>query len=256
MTDEQIQEGKRRADAWPPARLALCATTFPGKVTTSGRGLLPPPGCGEETPVDDLASLEARASSGDSSSQCWLGHAYSFGAGVEKNYEEAFHWYSLSAEQGHSAAQYALGNFYEYGRSVEKDMDQARDWYRKAGEQDLSAAQAKVGHFHSTAGEHEEAAIWTQKAAQKGDLMARANLASMYADGRGVPRDHVAAYTWLLGIQNDVCTFDMEPWRMFENGTDVFGLAELRNREASKLSAEEKAEAEHRAATSSSQGAK
>jgi TPR repeat protein len=111
-------------------------------------------------------------------------------------------------------------------------------------------SQAKVGHFYSTAGEHVEAASWTQKAAQQGDLMARANLATMYADGRGVLRDHAAAYTWLLGIRNDVCAFDLESWKVYENAsTNIAGLAELRHREATKLSAEEKAEAERRAAT-------
>jgi TPR repeat protein len=246
MTESQIQEGKRLSEAWPPARLALCATTFPGKRTSTGRGLLSPPSCGEITPANGLSSLEARASSGDTASQCWLGYAYYYGVGVEKNHENALHWYALSAEQGNAIAQWGLGNLYEYGRGVEEDIEKALDWYKKAAEQGLSEAEAKVGHYLAIAEEHEEAARWNQKAAQKGDLMARANLARMYADGRGVPRDHVAAYAWFSSIKNDVCAFDLESWRAYESSTDIFELVELGNREASKLSAEKKAEAERR----------
>ena len=104
----------------------------------------------------------------------------------------------------------------------------------------------KWGHYYAIAEEHEEAARWNQKAAQNGDLMARENLARMYADGRGVPRDHVAAYAWFSSIKIDVCTFDLESWRVYESGADISGLVELGNREASKLSAEEKAKAERR----------
>jgi TPR repeat protein len=37
---------------------------------------------------------------------------------------------------------------------------------------------------------------WYQYCADRGHVFAQRNLARMYADGAGVPRDYVAAYMW------------------------------------------------------------
>jgi len=99
----------------------------------------------------------------------YLGYAYCFGIGVEKdrgkakeffqkamefgspiapfglgaifykerNDDEAYRLFRLGAEQGNESAQQMLGDCYEHGRGIAVDLQQAKEWYRKA---------AAVGH--------------------------------------------------------------------------------------------------------------
>jgi TPR repeat protein len=248
MSPADIEEANRRAEQWPPWRVALCATMFPGEANPTTASPFAPPSCSENAPsftVEGIAELERDAGDGDPTAQCWLGHAFAFGRGVRQSHEEAASWFQEAARQGHAAAQYALGNFFEYGRGVEGDIDQAVSWYRKAAEQGLPAAQAKVGFIYSGQRRFKEAVEWIRKAAEQGDLMAQINLASMYADGQGVPRDHTSAYAWILIARNQACSLDTEAWE--KHDVDPQRLPKLRNREAAKLSPEQKNEAERRA---------
>ena len=42
-----------------------------------------------------------------------------------------------------------------------------------------------------------EAVLWTRKAAEQGHYWAQFRLGEMYADGDGVPKNHIQAYAWL-----------------------------------------------------------
>ena len=72
------------------------------------------------------------AENGYAPSQNNLGVLYSKGRGVEKNEKEAFKWYLKAAKQGDDVAQCNVGRIYFYGIGTDKDTDEARKWLRKA----------------------------------------------------------------------------------------------------------------------------
>ena len=75
-----------------------------------------------------LEELRKMAEDGDSSAQFAVGAHYAAGEDVPQDYGEAFHWFSLAAEQNHVAAQSALGGFYWAGRGVPIDLVKAYFW--------------------------------------------------------------------------------------------------------------------------------
>ncbi len=92
-----------------------------------------------------------------------MGLMYDLGTGVPEDYEEAFKWYRLSAEQGYADAQNNLATLYEEGEGVERNSKEAVKWY--------------------------------ELAAQQGNFDAPNNLGTMYLKGIGV-RNYVTAYMW------------------------------------------------------------
>ena len=60
---------------------------------------------------------------------------YKNGNGVPQDYEAAFKWYSLAAEQGDAASQNNLGFMYAEGQGTKQDLNFAYMWW------DISASQ-------------------------------------------------------------------------------------------------------------------
>ena len=56
------------------------------------------------------------------------------GEGVERDYEKAFEYTLLAAEQGHPKSCYNIGWSYEQGEGVEQDYDEALKYYKLASE--------------------------------------------------------------------------------------------------------------------------
>ena len=56
------------------------------------------------------------------------------GEGVEQDYNLAYQYFTMSAEQGHASAMVDVGLCYEYGRGVEIDKTEAVKWYKKAAD--------------------------------------------------------------------------------------------------------------------------
>ena len=76
--------------------------------------------------------------------QCQVGFCYLEGIGVERNFEKAFYWCLLAAEQGDWDAQYNLASMYEDGLYVEKDLEKAKHWYLCAANQGHKLAMKKI----------------------------------------------------------------------------------------------------------------
>ena len=112
----------------------------------------------------DVATLKAKAESGDAKAQYNLGFMYDKGLGVPQDATQALHWYGKAAEQGHVNAQFHLGTLYEQGLGVAQDNALAASWYRKSAEQGLDHAQYR--------------------------------LSLMYLGGLGVSRDFMEAHKW------------------------------------------------------------
>jgi hypothetical protein len=85
-----------------------------------------------------LRLLRPLADQGNAGAQDRLGLMYEEGAGVPKDYDQAYNWYSKAAEQGDGDAQEALaiadaqqnlGRFYDIERGVPQNYLQAYKWY-------------------------------------------------------------------------------------------------------------------------------
>ena len=61
------------------------------------------------------------------------------------DYEKAFAWFKMSADQGYASAQNSLGDCYYEGKGVEQDYRKAIEWYQKAAGQGYDEAQYHLG---------------------------------------------------------------------------------------------------------------
>jgi len=83
-----------------------------------------------------------KAENGDTEAQFKLARLYKVGFGkIDRNYEEAFKWFTLAAENGHIEAQFNLGLMYEYGYGVTENYKKALEWYKLAAKQGHAEAQ-------------------------------------------------------------------------------------------------------------------
>lgn len=179
---------------------------------------------------------KARAEQGDAASQLALGNLYQSGAGVEKNFKQAFKWHRKAAEQGLgraqyrlgldyagglgtkmsqveatvwfrraaegglAQAQYTLGMCYENGRGVDGDDVEAVRWFRQAAAQKFPDAEAELGQCHldgvGATKDIVEGLMWLQRAAAHGSAIGESRLGTCYERGTGVPKDSVQAYKW------------------------------------------------------------
>ncbi|HKF02214.1 MAG TPA: tetratricopeptide repeat protein, partial [Candidatus Sulfotelmatobacter sp.] len=132
-----------------------------------------------KTPAN-FARLLDQAHTGDPFSQFQAGLAYETGAGTERNYIEAAHWYRLAADHGTSGAQNNLGGLYSRGLGVQQDDREALKWYLRAASDGYPAAQNNVGFMYAngrgTVQDVNVAFNWYRKAAEKGYAAAENNL--------------------------------------------------------------------------------
>ncbi|MGF1802175.1 hypothetical protein L4D11_16000 [Vibrio gigantis] len=91
----------------------------------------------------------------DAGSQYQLAQAYELGTDVAKNIDDAFYWYSQSADNGNADAQFKLGEWYLAGTSVEQDNKQALEWFIKAALQGNKQAPLEVAKIYESSLEKE-----------------------------------------------------------------------------------------------------
>lgn len=65
-------------------------------------------------------------------SQYYLGKAYSYGIGVEKDSKKAFEYAKKSADKNNSSGLNLLGVMYQYGEGIEKDESKAFEYYKQS----------------------------------------------------------------------------------------------------------------------------
>ncbi|WP_457577173.1 tetratricopeptide repeat protein [Desulfomarina sp.] len=79
-----------------------------------------------------------------------LAEAFFQGNVTLKNYSEAIHWYSLSAEHGDSEAQNTLGYLYFTGRGVDRNEEKGAAYFLQAARNNHPQAQFNVGIMYLT----------------------------------------------------------------------------------------------------------
>jgi TPR repeat protein len=137
-----------------------------------------------------LASPQARAGFADGVK------AYEAG-----DYAGAYAAWSPLAEGGDVAAMRNLGHLYRWGQGVERDIQQAMHWYRRAAETGFARAQANLAAIYlqgdeGVAVDYAEARKWFEAAAKQGHAVAQYNLGLMYELGLGVEKNEAVALGW------------------------------------------------------------
>ena len=140
------------------------------------------------------------ADKGNSEAQKKLGDMYVYGQGVPKNNIKALEWYEKSAMQGNTEVLGLIGNLWFEGIDGKIDFSVALDYYLKASEKDDAFSQYRVGYIYynglDTPEDHSKAFHWYTKAANNGDISGRYCLAKMYYYGEGTEQSYEKAFKW------------------------------------------------------------
>jgi TPR repeat protein len=119
-----------------------------------------------------LQLLRDSAEKGNVSALVQLGLLYEGGKYVRKNYNEAFHWFSLAADKGDPEAQLQLGGCYQYGLGTTPDFVMAAKSYRRSAEQTNYVAMKSLGYMLMNGlgmdKDLEAAKFWLTRAAKEG----------------------------------------------------------------------------------------
>ncbi|HEX7927830.1 MAG TPA: SEL1-like repeat protein [bacterium] len=161
-------------------------------------------------------SLMGLASENVAEASYQLGQLYERGQGLPPNLPKAVTAYTRAANQLHLAAQVRLAELYEQGKGIRRDEAAAAEWYGKAAHQGHGESQLRYGLIllrgRGVPVNKPEAARWIGEAASNGIPGAIAplrelgaagiagaqyKLASLYAEGKGVPQDGKQAVDWL-----------------------------------------------------------
>jgi TPR repeat protein len=132
-----------------------------------------------------------------------LGNMYAHGRGVAgRSVRQALYWYRRAAEQGAANAQFTLGVMYANGQGVHRDEALAVEWYRRAAGAGRCQRPEQPGrHVRDRPGRaagRRAGGVLVRLAAEQGHALAQYNLGGMYNSGRGVARDSVRSYMWML----------------------------------------------------------
>lgn len=88
---------------------------------------------------DDAArEFATLAKQGDARGEYYLALLYEEGQGVERDFQQALHWYTKAAGVGDVDAAFALGRMHAQGTGVPRDLVAAYVWYSRA---------ARGGHY-------------------------------------------------------------------------------------------------------------
>ena len=98
-------------------------------------------------------SNAADSSPKDSASQYQLAQAYELGIGVSQNIDDAFYWYSQSAENGSANAQFKLAELYLAGTDGKPDNKLALEWFIKAALQGNKQATVEIAKLYESSPE-------------------------------------------------------------------------------------------------------
>jgi hypothetical protein len=152
--------------------------------------------------VEDLQSLEDKASAGDPEAESLLALALRSGTLLRRDDAEAIRLLRKAADQGSMAAQESLGIFSAMGIGMEQPSPaEALVWYKKAAQQGSLDAATNIALMYDDGRgvpkDPAQAMIWFRRAAEGGDATAQYNLALIYGRGNEVPQDYKESVRWL-----------------------------------------------------------
>ncbi|MFP5394456.1 MAG: tetratricopeptide repeat protein, partial [Gammaproteobacteria bacterium] len=126
---------------------------------------------------------------------------YDSGQGVERDVQQAIHWFRKAAEQGYAPAQFNLGLRFDKGDGVAQDSAAAIAWYERAATQGHASAQYNLALIHdgSHGGARDDAAAavralragacdYLTKPARRAELLGALEAAARAGGAAGRPR--------------------------------------------------------------------
>jgi TPR repeat protein len=143
---------------------------------------------------------------GDNMGQWFMGQCLQTGNGTATNLSEAAEWFTKSAQQNNPLAQMALGICYLNGQGVATNKVEGFRWLQAAADTGAAMPQFMLGFAYQNEAmlgtkapeSAKKAAEWFTKAADQGLESAQFFLGQCYQYGRGVDKDLVEAYKWML----------------------------------------------------------
>lgn len=115
----------------------------------------------------------------------YLGKAYLYAMGVEKNQKKAFEYAQKSADKNNPSGLNLLGVMYQYGDGIEKDVLQALMYYKQAANLGNTKSMKNLSIAYATGDiikkDYNEAEKWLLKAYEYGGELISYDLAHFYA---------------------------------------------------------------------------
>ena len=134
-----------------------------------------------------VSMFEELARDGSLESQKRLAEIHADGEVGDVDFDQAFKWLLMAADQGDAESQMAVGASYSTGQSgVARDLKEAVRWLRKSADQDFGPAQMMLGvHYWKGLGLEEDltaAKQWLERAIRAGEVEAEALLSDLKAE--------------------------------------------------------------------------
>jgi TPR repeat protein len=161
----------------------------------------------KKSPQDAALWYLKAAEQGNYLAQRRIGEMFEFGEGIPPDHEKALEWIRKADAFGPNAA-LSIAKKYEGGRGYPKDLKRAEEWHLLGAVRGFAEAQNELGEFYEACGDQylADALRWYHKAAASvpsssgttatAASKAMANLAKLYASGKGVPQDYAVAANW------------------------------------------------------------
>lgn len=158
----------------------------------------------EETVLQKLTRM---AGEGDVNSQLSLGYMYLYGEdGVGVDYNKAFEYYKMAADQNDNVAVNNLGSLYFSGIGTEADPQMAMNMFQKASDLGNNEATLNLAFLYLSGqgGEkdHRTAIRLLSKAAEAGNPTAEFMIGYAYYKGYLVEKNYIKAFNYIVDSAN------------------------------------------------------
>ncbi len=104
----------------------------------------------------------------DGEAQYYIGKAYLYGMGIEKDEKKAFGFATKSGNQNNSAGLNLLGVLYADGKGIEKDIVQSMLYYQKAAKLGNAKSMRNIAFHYYYLEKYDESILWFNKAIENG----------------------------------------------------------------------------------------
>lgn len=135
-----------------------------------------------------------------------MGECYEMGIGVNNNSNKATSWYKRAAIEGDRPSCLKLAHSYLYGKMVKKDVKEALKWFDNSGVDMTGDDLCNIGYAYDVGDtvvvDKVKAVDYYRKAADKGNVVAEYNLGICYENGNGVIKDINIARYWYQNACN------------------------------------------------------
>lgn len=134
-----------------------------------------------------------KASSGDPRAQCAIGYIYYTGDGTAVDYNRAFVWFDLAAQQGDPEGECNAAYMLVHAQGTNANLDEALRMYEDSASKGYVQAQFNLAHMYSDGlgvdQDWSKAIEWYTRASDGGSVPACYRLGVIYEEGRGTDAD-------------------------------------------------------------------